>query len=97
PHIGLGFDFKVAKRIAIVAEGLYRFAKLKGFSSELHEGFQEGMEDVNQEGFWHFHHHEADWHFHEEYENAQQMLTDVPPFNISLNGISLRVGIKFGF
>lgn len=98
PHIGVGIDFKIADRIIVVAEGLYRFANLKGFTSELHEGFREGMEgEEHEEGFWHFHHHDEEWHFHEEHENEQQMLMDVPPSNISLNGISLRVGIKFLF
>lgn len=98
PHIGLGIDFKIADRITVVAEGLYRFANLKGFTSELHEGFREGMEgEEHEEGSWHFHHHDEEWHFHEEHENQQEILMDVPPFNISLNGISLRIGIKFGF
>jgi opacity protein-like surface antigen len=98
PHVGLGIDFKIADRIAVVAEGLYRFANLKGFTSELHEGFREGMEgEGHEDGFWHFHHHVEEWHFHEEHENEQQMLMDVPPFDISLNGVSLRIGIKFWF
>ncbi|MGB6866056.1 MAG: hypothetical protein WBE11_10230 [Candidatus Aminicenantaceae bacterium] len=97
PHIGLGLDWKIAERITIVAEGLYRFANIKGFTSELHEGFREEMEGEHEAGFWHFHHHEEEWHFHEEHENQQEVLMDVPPFDISLNGISLRVGIKFGF
>jgi opacity protein-like surface antigen len=98
PHLGMGFDFKVADRITIIAEGNYRFVNLKGFSSELHQGFREGMGgEEHEEGLWHFHHHEEEWHFHEEHEDAQQMLTDVPPFDLSLNGISLRVGIKFLF
>lgn len=97
PHIGLGLDWKITDRITIVAEGLYRFANLKGFTSELHEGFREGMEGEHEEGFWHFHHHEDEWHFHEEHENEQEILMDVPPFDISLNGISFRIGIKFGF
>ena len=98
PHIGFGIDFKIADRITVVAEGLYRFANLKGFRSELHEGFRERLEEEeHEEGSWHFHHHDEEWHFHEEHENEQQMLMDVPPFNISLNGISLRVGIKFLF
>jgi hypothetical protein len=97
PHIGLGLDWKIADRITIVAEGLFRFANLKGFTSELHEGFREEMEGEHEAGFWHFHHHEEEWHFHEEHANHQEVLMDVPPFNISLNGISLRIGIKFGF
>ncbi len=98
PHVGLGIDIKVTDRIAIVAEGFYRFANLKGFTCELHEGFREGMEgEEHEEGFWHFNHHEEEWHFHGEHENQQEILMDVPPFNISLNGISLHIGIKFGF
>jgi opacity protein-like surface antigen len=98
PHVGVGIDFEIADRITVVAEGLYRFANLKGFTSELHEGFRQGTADEeHEEGFWHFHHHEEEWHFHEEHENGQQILMDVPSFNISLNGISLRIGIKFGF
>ncbi len=97
PHIGLGLDLKVSDRVVIVAGGLYRFVSLKSFMSELHEGFRQGMEGEHEEGFWHFHHHDNDWHFHEEHENEQQMLMDVSTFNISLNGISLRIGIKFLF
>ncbi len=98
PHAGLGADFKLSDRIAIVAEGVYRFVSLNGFVSELHEGFREGMEgEEHMEGFWHFHHHDNQWHFHEEHENEQHMLIDVPPFDIGLNGISLRIGIKFMF
>ncbi len=98
PHIGLGLDFKVSENVVLVAEGLYRFVSLKGFTNELHEGFREGMEgEAHEDGFWHFHHHDEGWHFHEEHENENLLLEDVPPFNISLNGISLRIGIKFLF
>lgn len=97
-HVGFGFDLKVADRIMIVAEGIYRFVNLKGFTSELHPGFREGMDDEeHQEGFWHYHHHHEEWHFHEEHENDEQMITDSSNFNISLNGFSLRAGIKFKF
>lgn len=88
PHVGLGLDFKVSERVEIVAEGFYRFVSLKGFLRKLHEGFREGM--VGEE-------YDEEWHFHEEHENEQHTLMDVPSFDISLNGISLRVGIKFGF
>ncbi len=97
PHIGLGFDSKVANRIAIVAEGLYRFAKLEGLTSVWHEGFREGTEYEHEAGFWHIHHQVDEWHFHEEHAEMQQNLDEAPPFNISLYGISVRVGIKFGF
>lgn len=97
PHVGLGLNFELSDRIAIIAQGLYRSSTLKGFTSEMHEGFREGMEGEHEDGFWHFHHHEEEWHFHEEYESEQQLLIDAPPFDISLNGISLSVGIKFGF
>jgi hypothetical protein len=97
-HIGIGFDFKIAERVMIVAEGIYRFINLKGFISELHPGFREGMEgEEHEEGFWHYHHHEGEYHFHESHENQEQMMIDTPPFDISLNGFSIRAGIKFGF
>lgn len=98
PHAGIGFDFKVTDRIAIVAEGIYRFINLKNFTSELHPGFIEGTQsEEHEEGFWHFHHDHGDWYFHEEHEDQTQMMMDTSPFNISLNGFSIRAGIKFGF
>lgn len=38
-----------------------------GFTSELHEGYREGMEREHEDGFWHSHHHGEEWHFHEEH------------------------------
>ncbi len=55
------------------------------------------MEGEHEVGFWHFHHYDGEWYFHEDIESEKQMLMDAHPFDISLNGISLRVGIKFGF
>ncbi len=98
PHAGLGFDLEIADRIKIVAEGIYRFVNLKGFTSELHPGFREGMEgEEHEEGFWHYNHGQGEYHFHESHEDQTQMMIDSPPYNISLNGFSLRVGIKFKF
>ncbi len=98
PHAGFGFDLKIADRIKIVAEGIYRFVNLKGFTSELHPGFREGMEgEEHEEGFWHYNHGQGEYHFHEFHEDQAQMMIDSPPYNISLNGFSLRVGIKFRF
>ncbi len=98
PHAGFGFDLEIADRIKIVAEGIYRFVNLKGFTSELHPGFREGMEGGGQEeGFWHYNHSQGEYHFHNSYEDQAQMMIDSPPYNISLNGFSLRAGIKFRF
>lgn len=98
PHAGFGFDLKIADRVMIVAEGIYRFVNLKGFTNELHSGFREGMEgEENEEGFWHYNHDYGEYHFHGDYEDQAQMMLDSPPFNISLNGFSLRAGIKFSF
>jgi len=98
PHAGFGFDLEIADRIKIVVEGIYRFINLKGFTSELHPGFREGMEGGGQEeGFWHYNHSMGEYHFHESYEDQAQMMTDSPLYNISLNGFSLRAGIKFRF
>lgn len=96
PHLGIGFDFKVADRVMIVAEGIYRFVNLKNFTSELHPGFIEEMGE-HMEGFWHLHHGLGEWHFHEEHEDQTQVMDDTSPFNINLNGFSIRAGIKFGF
>lgn len=98
PHFGIGLDLKIAERVMISAEGIYRFVNLKNFESELHPGFREAMDsEQHEEGFWHFHHGQEEWHFHEEHEDLDQMMDDVSPFNISLNGFSLRAGIKFRF
>ncbi len=98
PHVGFGFDLKVAERVIILVEGLYRFVNLRGFENELHPGFREGMAGVGyEEGFWHFNHSQGEYHFHEPDEDQDQMMMDSPPFNISLNGFSFRAGIKFRF
>ncbi len=98
PHAGFGFDLKLADRVMIVVEGIYRFVNLKGFTSELHPGFREGLEgEEHEEGFWHYHHGHGEYHFHGDHEDQAQMILDSPPFNISLNGFSLRAGIKFSF
>jgi hypothetical protein len=98
PYAGFGFDLKMADRIVIVAEGIYRFVNLKGFTNELHSGFREGMEgEEHEEGFWHYNHDYGEYHFHESHEDQAQMMLDSPAFNISLNGFSLRAGIKFSF
>jgi hypothetical protein len=98
PYAGFGFDLKMADRVMIVAEGIYRFVNLKGFTNELHPGFREGMEgEEHEEGFWHYNHDHGEYHFHEAHEDQAQMRLDSPPFNISLNGFSMRVGIKFSF
>jgi len=98
PHAGFGFDLEIADRIKIVAEGIYRFVNLKGFTGELHPGFREGMEgEEHEEGFWHYNHGQEEYHFHNSYEDQAQMMIDSPPYNISLNGFSLRAGIKFRF
>jgi len=98
PHTGFGFDLKVAERIIILVEGLYRFVNLRGFENELHPGFREGMAGVGyEEGFWHYNHSQGEYHFHESHEDQAQMMIDSPPFNISLNGFSFRAGIKFRF
>lgn len=97
PHAGFGIDFKVTERIMIEAEGIYRFVKLKGFRSELHPGFREGMEgEGHQEGFWHYQHSQGEYHFHESDQDQDQMM-DTAPYSISLNGFSIRAGIKFMF
>jgi len=98
PHTGFGFEFKVADRITILAQGVYRFVNLDGFTSELHPGYREEMGgEEHVEGFWHHHHGHGEYHFHESHEEQEQMMEDNTPFNISLNGFSLRAGIKFGF
>lgn len=97
PHAGLGVDFRITRRVVISAEGSYRFIRLKGFASDLHRGFREGMQgERHEEGFWHFHHNQQEWHFHEIHED-DFMLGDVAPFDIDLTGFSLRLGMKFYF
>ncbi len=98
PHAGLGVEYKITRRITAVAHGVYRFVNMGGFTSELHPGFREGMEEnEHEEGYWHLHHDVDKYYFHETYENLDQMMRDSSSFNIRLNGFSLRAGIKFGF
>ena len=98
PHAGFGFDLEIADRIKIVAEGIYRFINLEGFTSELHQGFRGGMEGGGQEeGFWHYNHDQGEYHFHGSQEDQAQIMIDCPPYSISLSGFSLRAGIKFRF
>lgn len=96
PYAGFGFDFNVADRIVIVTEGIFRFASLQNFTSELHPGFSNDT-DEQVEGFWHFHHGHGEWHFHEEHEDLDQMMNETSLFNINLNGFSIRAGIRFTF
>lgn len=97
-HAGFGFDLEIADRIKIVAEGIYRFINLKGFTSELHPGFREAIVGVgHEEGFWHYDHDQGDYHFHGSQEDLAQIMMDYPPYSISLNGLSFRAGIKFKF
>ncbi|NIM57571.1 MAG: hypothetical protein GTO16_01320 [Candidatus Aminicenantes bacterium] len=81
-----------------MAEGIYRFINLKGFTSELHPGFREAIVGVgHEEGFWHYDHDQGDYHFHGSQEDLAQIMMDCPPYSISLNGLSFRAGIKFKF
>ncbi len=96
PHAGFGFNFKLVDRIVIVTEGIFRFASLKNFTSELIPGFRDDT-DEQMEGFWHFNHSHGEWHFHEEHEDLGQMMNDTPLFNINLNGFSFRTGLRFSF
>lgn len=96
PYAGFGFDFNVADRIVIVTEGIFRFASLKNFTSELHPGFSNDTDEF-VEGFRHFHQGHREWHFHEEHEDLDQMMNETSLFNINLNGFSIRAGIRFIF
>lgn len=95
PHLGAGIDLCLAKKVALVGQAVYRFVSLKNFSSELHPGFRVG-EEGHEEGFWHYHHGHEEWHFHYIYEEGQ-MMDNASLFNISLNGFSLRFGVRFLF
>ncbi|MHA2062148.1 MAG: hypothetical protein ACW963_07665 [Candidatus Sifarchaeia archaeon] len=97
PHVGIGFDFKATHKINIITEAVYRFVNLKDFTSQLHQGFRELEGEQHEDGFWHFHHQHEEWHFHEEHEDEIQVLEDSSPFNISLNGFSIRAEVRFGF
>ena len=98
PHTGLGVEYKITSRITAMAYGVYRFVNLDGFTSELHPGYRVGIGgEENEEGFWLYHHSQGEYHFHESHEDLELMMEDNAPFNISLNGFSLRMGIKFGF
>ena len=97
PHVGIGFDFKATNKLSIIAESIYRFINFKNFTSQLHPGSRDLEGEQHEDGFWHFHHHQDKWYFHEEHEDEMQMLLDSSSFNISLNGFSIRAGIKFSF
>ena len=96
-HAGLGIDFRLSKRVSITAEGVYRFVGLNGFKSEMHSGFIEEMNgEQHQDGLWHYHHQEGEYYFHGLQEKTEQMM-DSLSYNISLNGFSIRAGLRFNF
>jgi len=96
-HAGLGFELKLSERVGVVAEGLYRFVKFRGFRSELRPGFFKAESGEIREGYWHFHHDENEYRFHGMDEAWEQMMTDTGPFDINLSGVSLRAGLRFSF
>ncbi len=97
-HTGFGIDFKLTQRIVFSAESAYRFVSFKGFQDELHPGYREGMDgEEHEEGFWHHNYQMEEYHFYSSNQGNEQMHRDLQSFNISLNGLSLRAGIKFRF
>jgi len=97
PHFGLGADFRIARNVLIVGEASYRFVRFSGFQVDAHPGFELDDQGHPMEGFWYFDQAGDRYHFRLDDGHMDEFMRGVPPFDISLNGLSLRAGLRFGF
>jgi len=97
PHFGLGADLRIARNVLIVGEASYRFVSFKGLRADPHPGFDLDDQGHYMDGFWYFDQRDGRFHFHEDDGLREEFMKDLPPFDISLNGFSLRAGLRFGF
>jgi hypothetical protein len=97
PHFGLGADFRIARNVLVVGETSYRFVRFEGFQVGAHPGFDLDVQGHPVEGFWYFDQSDDRYHFRLEDGYMNEFMSGLSPFDISLNGLSLRAGLRFGF
>ena len=97
PHFGLGADFRIARNVLIVGEVGYRFVSIKGFRVDLHPGFDLDEQGHRMDGFWYLDQGDGRYHFRLDDGHMDEFMRDLPAFDISLSGFSLRGGLRFGF
>jgi hypothetical protein len=88
---------RIARNVLVVGEASYRFARFKGFRPDPHPGFDLDEQGHPMEGFWYFDQADDRYHFRLDDGHMDEFMRSVPSFDISLNGFSLRAGLRFGF
>ncbi len=96
-HLGLGADLRIARNILFFGEASYRFVTLTGFRPDLHPGSDLDEQGHRMDGFWYFNQGDGGFRFHADDGHMEEFRRNLPPFDIKLNGFSLRIGMKFGF
>jgi hypothetical protein len=97
PHFGLGADLRIGRNILVIGEVSYRFVNFKGFRADLHPGFDFDVGGHRMNGFWYFNRRDGRYHFRVEDGPMDEFMRNLPPFDISLNGFSMKAGLRFGF
>ena len=97
PHFGLGADLRIARNVLVVGEANYRFVNFKGFRVDSHPGFDLDDQGHRMDGFWYLDQGDGRYHFRLDDGHMDEFMRDLPPFDISLSGFSLRAGLRFGF
>jgi len=97
PHLGLGLDFKVARKVLLSAEALYRFVTVKHFKSETRPGYLLDAQGQRVEGFWSYDHMTERFQFHMSGQDQDAIGSGLQPFDVRLSGFALRVGLRLGF
>jgi hypothetical protein len=95
--LGAGVDLRIARSVLVVGEASYRFARFKNFRPDLHPGFDLDEQGHRMEGFWYFDRADDTYRFRLDDGHMDDFMRNVPSFDISLNGFSLRAGLRFGF
>ena len=100
---GLGFEFRIAERLHLVAEGGYRFVEFKGLKRP-----QPRSNPLDLGRPWLIDKPITNWNNRDIYARMRGLLRSLPgwgrpgelqtaPFSMNLNGFSFRLGLKFGF
>ncbi len=97
PHFGLGADLRIGRNILVIGEASYRFVNFKGFRADLHPGFDFDERGHRMDGFWYFNQRDGRYHFRVEDGQMDEFMRNLPPFDINLNGFSMKAGLRFGF
>jgi len=97
PHFGLGADLRIARNVLIVGEANYRFVRFTDFQVDAHPGFELDDQGHSRQGFWYFDQADDRYHFRLDDGHMDEFMRGLASFDISLNGFSLRAGLRFGF